>query len=174
MRRKKIRPSLVLCSPSLRTRQTLEAIEPSLGKGSSVELEPQLYAASEAKLLELLQALPESVDSVMLIGHNPSLHELALLLASRGSELPRLEQKFPTGALATLVVDSGSWAAQAWRWGARRLRLPQAAWLSSALAAAGEERRGRPSLSARRLLSQFRQMTTRRCRSVCRSVTDRE
>ncbi len=32
MRRKKIRPSLVLCSPSLRTRQTLEAIEPSLGK----------------------------------------------------------------------------------------------------------------------------------------------
>ena len=71
MRRKKIRPSLVLCSPSLRTRQTLEAIEPSLGKGSSVELEPELYAASEVKLLERLQALPESVDSVMLIGHNP-------------------------------------------------------------------------------------------------------
>src|SRR2546430_4613033 len=44
MRRKKIRPSLVLGSPSLRTRQTLEAIEPSLGKGSSVELEPDLYA----------------------------------------------------------------------------------------------------------------------------------
>ncbi len=84
MRRKKIRPSLVLCSPSLRTRQTLEAIEPSLGKGSSVELEPELYAASEVKLLERLQALPESVDSVMLIGHNPGLHELALLLASRG------------------------------------------------------------------------------------------
>jgi phosphohistidine phosphatase len=111
MLRKKIRPSLVLCSHSLRTRQTLEAIEPSLGKGSSVELEPELYAASEAKLLELLQALPESVDSVMLIGHNPGLHELALLLASRGSELPRLEQKFPTGALARLVVDSASWAA---------------------------------------------------------------
>jgi hypothetical protein len=66
MRRKKIRPALVLCSPSLRTRQTLEPIEPSLGEGSSIELEPQLYATSEAKLLELLQALPESVDSVML------------------------------------------------------------------------------------------------------------
>jgi len=111
MRRKKIRPALVLCSPSLRTRQTLEAIASSLGKSSSVELEPQLYAASEAKVLELLQALPESVDSVMLIGHNPSLHELALLLVSRGAELPRLEQKFPTGALATLVLDSESWAA---------------------------------------------------------------
>jgi phosphohistidine phosphatase len=48
---------------------------------------------------------------VMLIGHNPGLHELARSLASRGAELPQLEEKFPTGALATLVVDSESWAA---------------------------------------------------------------
>src|SRR6266566_4392859 len=99
IRQKKIRPALVLYSPSLRTRQTLEAIESSLGKRSVVELEPRL------------QALPESVDSVMLIGHNPGLHELARTLASRGDELPQLEEKFPTGALATLVVDSESWAA---------------------------------------------------------------
>jgi phosphohistidine phosphatase len=111
IRRKKIRPALVLCSPSLRTRQTLEAIEPSLGKRSSVELVPRLYAASEGELLQRLQALPESVDSVMLIGHNPGLHNLARVLASPGAELPRLEEKFPTGALATLVVDSESWAA---------------------------------------------------------------
>jgi phosphohistidine phosphatase len=72
---------------------------------------PELYAASEKELLERLQALPESVDSVMLIGHDPGLHELARLLASRGADLPRLEQKFPTGALATLVVDGESWVA---------------------------------------------------------------
>src|SRR5438128_10145516 len=47
IRRKKIRPALVLCSPSLRTRQTLEAIQSSLGKGSAVELVPELYAAQE-------------------------------------------------------------------------------------------------------------------------------
>jgi phosphohistidine phosphatase len=76
-----------------------------------VELEPQLYAASEGELLRRLQALPESVDSVMLIGHNPGLHELARTLSSRGAELPRLEEKFPTGTVATLVVDSESWAA---------------------------------------------------------------
>jgi phosphohistidine phosphatase len=63
----------VLCSPSLRTRQTLEAIEPSLGKGCTVELAAELYAASEQKLLERLRALPESADSVLLIGHNPGL-----------------------------------------------------------------------------------------------------
>jgi phosphohistidine phosphatase len=109
IRRKKIRPALVLCSPSLRTRQTLEAIESSLGKGSPVEREPELYAASEEELLQRLQALPESFDSVMLIGHNPGLHELARVLASRGADLPRLEEKFPTGALATLVVEGESW-----------------------------------------------------------------
>jgi len=109
MRRKKIRPAIVLCSPSLRTRQTLEAIAPSLGKGSTVEFVQQLYAASEDELLQRLQALPESVESVMLIGHNPGLQELALSLASRGAELRRLEEKFPTCALATLLVDSPSW-----------------------------------------------------------------
>jgi phosphohistidine phosphatase len=72
---------------------------------------PQLYAASERELLEQLQALPESVSSVMLIGHNPGLHNLALALASRGADLPQLEQKFPTGGLATLIAHSKSWAA---------------------------------------------------------------
>ena len=67
--------------------------------------------ASKGELLERLRALPESVNSVMLIGHNPGLHELARVLASRGAGLPRLEQKFPTGALAMLVVDSESWVA---------------------------------------------------------------
>jgi phosphohistidine phosphatase len=111
IRRKRIRPALVLCSPSLRTRQTLEAVESSLGKRCAVEVVPQLYAASEQELLERLQALPDSVRSVMLIGHNPGLQDLALVLASRGADLPQLEEKFPTGALATLVVSSPSWSA---------------------------------------------------------------
>jgi phosphohistidine phosphatase len=109
VRQKKIRPAIVLCSPSLRTRQTLEAIAPSLDKGSSVEFVQELYGASEDELLRRLQALPESVDSAMLIGHNPGLQELALSLASRGTDLKRLEEKFPTGALATLLVESRSW-----------------------------------------------------------------
>ena len=110
LRRKKIRPALVLCSPALRTRQTLEAIEPALGKGSTVELVPELYAASERELLERLRALPTSVASVLLIGHNPGLQELALVLASPSVDRDKLEH-FPTAALATFVVDRDSWAA---------------------------------------------------------------
>jgi phosphohistidine phosphatase len=111
IRRERIQPALVLCSPSRRTRQTLEAIEASLGKRCAVEVVPQLYGASEEELLEQLRALPESVGSVMLIGHNPGLHNLALVLASRGADRLQLVGKFPTGALATLVVRSEGWTA---------------------------------------------------------------
>jgi phosphohistidine phosphatase len=107
IRRKRIQPALVLYSPSLRTRQTLEAVRASLGKRCTVEVVPQLYRASEQELLEQLQALPESVSSVMLIG----LHNLALVLASRGAHLSQLEEKFPTCALATLVFRSEGWTA---------------------------------------------------------------
>jgi phosphohistidine phosphatase len=111
IRRQRIQPALVLCSPSRRTRQTLEAVEASLGKRCAVKVVPELYGASEHELLEQLRALPDSIRSVMLIGHNPGLHNLALVLASRGADLLQLGEKFPTGALATLVVRSEGWTA---------------------------------------------------------------
>jgi phosphohistidine phosphatase len=46
----------------------------------------------------------------MLIGHNPGLQQLALVLASAGAELTRLEAKFPTAALATLTVPHTMWS----------------------------------------------------------------
>ena len=107
--RSKARPALVLCSTSVRTRQTLEAIRPALGK-VPVELESGLYGASGDELLDRLRSLPDSVDSVLLIAHNPGMQDLALSLAATGAGLDRLRAKFPTGALATLAVRSATWA----------------------------------------------------------------
>ena len=104
-----IMPELVLCSPAQRTRETLELVRPALGTTATVRLEAELYAASAETLLERLRAVPEEVASVMLIGHNPGLHDLALLLASAGTELERLEAKFPTAALATLTLPRATW-----------------------------------------------------------------
>jgi phosphohistidine phosphatase len=95
-----IEPELVLCSSAVRAQQTLERI------GLEGRIEPELYGAGAEELLERLHAVPASVRSVMLIGHNPDLQELALLLASDAREL---ETKFPTGALATLTLRA--WAA---------------------------------------------------------------
>ena len=104
LRDEEISPSLVLCSPARRTRETLEAVDPS----GEVRIEDELYGASEAELLERLRRVPEAIESVMLIGHNPAIQALALGLASRGERLEDVERKFPTGALATLTVP-GAW-----------------------------------------------------------------
>ena len=103
-----IEPALVLCSTAVRTRETLELVRPALG-AATVELEPELYGASAPALLERLHAMPEGVSSVMLIGHNPGLEDLALLLSSSGPDLARLETKFPTAALATLTATTATW-----------------------------------------------------------------
>ena len=104
-----IEPDIVLCSTARRTRETLELLRPALGATRSVLFEEELYAASAAALLERLRAVPDGVVSVLLIGHNPGLQDLALLLASTGAELAQLEAKFPTGALATLVLPNAAW-----------------------------------------------------------------
>jgi phosphohistidine phosphatase len=107
--RERVSPALVLCSSATRARETLERIAPALGEGVRVQIEPGLYAASERHLLERLRAVQEGVESLMLIGHNPGLEELALRLAGRGEKLADVRRKYPTGALATLEFN-GRWS----------------------------------------------------------------
>jgi phosphohistidine phosphatase len=109
LRRTGIEPELVLCSSAERTRETLELVRPALRAAVEVRLEEELYAASSDELLERLRVIPERVASVMLIGHNPGLQDLALVLASTGTQLERLEAKFPTAALATLTLPNTTW-----------------------------------------------------------------
>ena len=106
--RQGISPELVLCSPSTRTRQTLKRLAPGLRQNADVRIEPELYASSAAELLEVLHEVPDEVESVMLIGHNPGIQDLALSLAGAGSEIPRFRSKFPTAGLATLELN-GTW-----------------------------------------------------------------
>lgn len=106
--RLEIRPELVLCSPAVRTRETLERLR--VGTGSTVRLEDELYGASAEQLLERLRLVPEEIASLMVIGHNPGIQALALLLAGDGVELDRVEEKFPTAALATLALPATSWS----------------------------------------------------------------
>jgi phosphohistidine phosphatase len=76
-----------------------------------VVFEEGLYGASEAGLLALLRILPREVGSVLVIGHNPGLGGLALALASEGTELARMREKYPTAALATIDVPADRWTA---------------------------------------------------------------
>jgi phosphohistidine phosphatase len=102
-------PDLVLVSPSRRTMETLEALDP-WDDAPLIETAEPLYLGGPAQLLAVLREVAETVRSVLLIAHNPGLHELAVALA--GSAPPaaerRLRAKFPTSALAEFTV-SGLW-----------------------------------------------------------------
>jgi phosphohistidine phosphatase len=103
------RPDIVVCSPATRTRQTLAAIEAVLGTGAEIRIDPALYDGGPSELLGALRALPAAAFTVMVIGHNPTMQDLALrLIAPKESdELARLRVKFPTAAMATLATPHG-------------------------------------------------------------------
>jgi phosphohistidine phosphatase len=98
LREQGIEPDLILCSSATRARQTLER----LGLPGA-RIEPGLYGADAATLRRFI---PKAA-SAMLIGHNPGIHDLAVSLARSGPRVPELAAKFPTGALATLELDTG-------------------------------------------------------------------
>lgn len=111
LRHNRITPTLVLCSSALRARQTLERIAPAHRPVAErkVQIDPGLYLASGEDLLDRLRKVGERTASVMLIGHNPGIEDLARRLAGgEGAELGRMAAKFPTGALAVLELH-GRW-----------------------------------------------------------------
>jgi phosphohistidine phosphatase len=97
LRNHDVHPELVLCSPAARARETLAAI----GEG---EIRPELYGASAAELLLMIRGLPDDASSVLLVGHNPGMGDLA------GAFAPLPGGTFPTGALATFAFDCEHWA----------------------------------------------------------------
>jgi len=77
-----LRPDLVLCSPARRTRQTWHDVaiaiaEAAGGSGARVEYAHDLYGSTRQATLDLLAGTAEAVDTVLVIGHNPTLSELS-------------------------------------------------------------------------------------------------
>ena len=106
-----LRPDVVLCSSSRRTRETLEGIQPAFGRRADIQIDRELYAADAGQLLDRLHRLDDQVTCVVLIGHNPGVADLAELLVGHGDPTARenLTEKFPTAAVAMLSV-TGDWS----------------------------------------------------------------
>jgi phosphohistidine phosphatase len=107
-------PDVVLVSTARRTMQTLHALEP-WDDTPLTEVMDALYLAEPAKLLAILHGVAETARSVLLVGHNPGLHELAILLVgphamTQSNEVTRrLAARYPTGALAEFSI-AGPWS----------------------------------------------------------------
>ncbi len=99
-------PGHVLCSPSARTRQTLLPFVEVWGLGAErVNSENSLYLASDRRLLDVVRALPDHEDLVMIVGHNPGLTDVANRLTPRGTFL----ENIPSCGLLQIDFECGSW-----------------------------------------------------------------
>jgi phosphohistidine phosphatase len=103
-----VKPGLALVSASARTRETWEAS--GLGSDETeVRFDRGLYNASAGQLRGAVEAVEDVADTVVLVGHNPALHELAVGLlvegAASGALLDRVKGKFPTAAAIVYDLD---------------------------------------------------------------------
>jgi phosphohistidine phosphatase len=107
-------PQLVLCSTAARTRETLDLVMPGFTEAPLIAVERGLYLAAAESILARLHQVDDRIERALVIGHNPGLQELALMLGQTSpAKLHRaIGRKFPTAALATYEWD-GAWAALA-------------------------------------------------------------
>ena len=111
MRAMGLAPELALVSSSRRTLQTLEALGP-WERPPVVRPLDALYLARAEEIVEVVAGVDEAVECLLVVGHNPGLHDAAVRLAGGGQrldrELAQLQASFPTGALA--VFGCSDWA----------------------------------------------------------------
>lgn len=112
MRERGYLPGQALCSPALRTRETLERVQKAYGAMFPASFDKKLYLAPPGEMLSRIQQGGGDISSLLVVGHNPGMHHLAALLV--GGDHTRLweklELKYPTGTLSVLRFPVDSWA----------------------------------------------------------------
>ncbi|MFG2879031.1 SixA phosphatase family protein [Streptomyces sp. NPDC048337] len=107
-------PALVICSTALRARETWALAAGQLGIEVPVRFDERVYAAEPEDLLEVMSEVPEEVQTLLLVSHNPGLADLAVSLAreavdaAEAEAIKRLSEKFPTSAIAVFACP-GPW-----------------------------------------------------------------
>ncbi|MGE4062974.1 MAG: histidine phosphatase family protein [Rhodospirillaceae bacterium] len=103
----------VFCSTAKRARETFGLLDLPLRK-VALSFHDALYMVSPGELLAFIRRAPENAASIMLVGHNPATHELALALTARAAPGQRqafaaLKEKYPTGALCSIRFAVPHW-----------------------------------------------------------------
>ena len=96
-------PQRILCSSALRARETAQVIAENAGFSGEIVTIDRLYMAETDEFLAVLRELPDDLERVMIIGHNPGLETLLQVLSGRIESLP-------TAVLAHLSLEISSWA----------------------------------------------------------------
>lgn len=112
IRRRRLEPDLVLCSSAVRARRTWDLASAELGSPPQLRILATLYLASPRMMLSIVHR-QTGVRRLMLVGHDPGMHELANELIGKGApeDVAAVAMKFPTGALALFRFAAERWDA---------------------------------------------------------------
>jgi phosphohistidine phosphatase len=111
MKKHGYRPDLAVVSTSKRTRETWGLVAEALDGKTKVDFEDRIYESTPADILKVVQETGKRIGTLLIVGHNPSLHELALQLIATGDieARQRLQEGFPTSALAVIEFALENW-----------------------------------------------------------------
>ena len=104
----------VIASPAVRVVETIDQVVSGYGKRIEPTWERRVYLASSATLMDVLREANDSIETVLMIGHNPSMEDIVLDLVPDGKDQPLRDavyEKYPTAALAEIEIDIESWSA---------------------------------------------------------------
>ena len=94
----------ILCSSAVRSLETAKLLAEGLKiPGQSIEIIPEIYEADSCRVIEILSALPDNIQSLALVGHNPSVTDLVNLFIS----LPL--ESLPTSGVVSISFNISKW-----------------------------------------------------------------
>jgi phosphohistidine phosphatase len=104
-------PDLALISPAARAQETWDLAADAFAKPPRAQTDDRIYSAGPHKLLQVV-AEPRRANKLLIVGHNPSLHEFALQLIASGDVEVReqLREKLPTSGLVVMDLPIDDWA----------------------------------------------------------------
>lgn len=105
-------PDLALVSTARRTQQTWDLASAEWSETIPAHSERGIYEASADRLLDIIKAAPDEARSLIVIGHNPGFHDLAMMLVGHGDRyaFARLQANMPTAALTIIDFAVDGWA----------------------------------------------------------------
>ena len=109
-------PDIILCSPAVRARKTTKAVSDGSGYEGEIEINDDFYPGDPDTFIETLYSIPEQIDTVMIVAHNPGLEELLYVLTGESARMP-------TSALAQVSLPIDKWFEMDYKSGGKLINL---------------------------------------------------
>ncbi len=112
LKAKDLAPAHIACSSAKRTQQTCAEFLKGLEENIHTEFSKMIYSASFGDLLHFIQSTDDELESLMIVGHNPTIYELAVRMAAEGTDtiLNHLGQGYAPATLSIIETDISRWA----------------------------------------------------------------